>query len=143
MQALASRFVTAPSRQLHTGDKPGAAAVGTASQAGGVVSLQVDACAAGELMPQQKDPIQPGRTDVGWGSRPPVAPRTWFQQRVHQCTAVRVAHACVRNVSRVHATPPGLPGGEEALPLPRLCREKSVPGFFVFLTHLRLLVDLN
>lgn len=51
---------------------------------------------------------------------------------MHQCTAVRVAHACVLSVSRVHATPPGLPGGEESLPLPRLCREKSVPGFFVF-----------
>ena len=61
-----------------------------------------------------------------------MAPRTWFQQRVHQCTAVRVAHACVRSVSRVHATPPGLPGREESLPPPRLCCEKSVPVFLFF-----------
>lgn len=45
---------------------------------------------------------------------------------------MRLAHACVLSASHAHATPPGLPGAEESPPLPRLRREKPVPGFFVF-----------
>lgn len=47
----AFRSVMAPSHQLRTVAEPRAAAVGPTFQAGGVVRLQVDTCAEGELMP--------------------------------------------------------------------------------------------
>lgn len=56
--------------------------------------------------------------------------RLW--QRVLPCTAVRVAHKRVLSAAHARATPPRLPGGEESPPLPCLCPEKPVPGFFVF-----------